>query len=347
MGGTYSKVKTVITGETITASDRNAEHDNHINNADPDGIGDASANTTEMQATADPYPGASPSLATDLRGEVQRLRYLIKQIIGEAQWYIDPDGSLQDIFTNAATLAGVKTLTDNPIITNAAPILKLHETGVTADNAKWWWVASSEIFRFRVYNDAEDTFSEIFTVSRTGTTADLLNILTTNLQHNNVKVPTISSTDTLTNKTLGSGLVMNGDAWPSFSVSLSGAQNDIASIDKIEFDTEVFDTNSDFDSATNFRFTPTVAGKYIMTVQLDWLNLTAGDTFHLYLYKNGAAVHRIKKDAAITSEHLSLTAIVDANGSSDYFEIFAQNEDRDTSDINAAITTFWMGSRIA
>ena len=45
MAGGYSKVKTVITGETITASDRNAEHDNHISNADPSGQGSNIATT--------------------------------------------------------------------------------------------------------------------------------------------------------------------------------------------------------------------------------------------------------------------------------------------------------------
>jgi hypothetical protein len=94
MPGNYSLVKTVITGETITAADRNAEHQNHITNCDPDGVGDASADVAEMQATTDPYPGSSESLATSLRGELQRLRFVIKQITGKAQWYIDPDTTI-------------------------------------------------------------------------------------------------------------------------------------------------------------------------------------------------------------------------------------------------------------
>ena len=96
MPGLYSKVKTVVDGETITAADRNAEHDNHITNAIPTMHDDYSANATEMQVTTDPYPGAVESLATALAGELARLRYLIKQITGEAQWYIDPDTTLAD-----------------------------------------------------------------------------------------------------------------------------------------------------------------------------------------------------------------------------------------------------------
>lgn len=89
--GILSRVKTWAAAETLTAADLNAEFNNILNNLDPDSVEDASANATAMQATADPYPGASASLATDLRGEVQRLRYVIKQITGESQWYIDPD----------------------------------------------------------------------------------------------------------------------------------------------------------------------------------------------------------------------------------------------------------------
>ena len=80
MTATFARVKTWIAAETLTASDLNAEFDNVLNNLDPDGMDDASANSTAMQATADPYPGASESLATDLRGELQRLRYLSSKL---------------------------------------------------------------------------------------------------------------------------------------------------------------------------------------------------------------------------------------------------------------------------
>src|SRR3972149_832886 len=129
MPGLYSKVKTVVDGEMITAADRNAEHDNHITNSIPTMIDDYSADATEMQTTTDPYPSGSPSLATYLAGELERLRYLIKQITGEAQWYIDPD---TDLATHLAATAihgatgavvgttNVQTLTDKTL---TAPII--------------------------------------------------------------------------------------------------------------------------------------------------------------------------------------------------------------------------------
>ena len=92
--GILSRVKTWAAAETLTAASLNAEFNNILNNLDPDSVEDASANATAMQATADPYPGASESLATDLRGEVQRLRYVIKQITGQTYWYYDPSKNL-------------------------------------------------------------------------------------------------------------------------------------------------------------------------------------------------------------------------------------------------------------
>jgi len=124
MPGLYSKIKTVVDGETITATDRNAEHDNHITNAIPTMIDDYSTDATEMQVTIDPYPSDSPSLATHLAGEIQRLRYLIKQITGEDQWYIDPDTDLAVHFAATAIhgatgavvgTTNVQTLTDKTL----------------------------------------------------------------------------------------------------------------------------------------------------------------------------------------------------------------------------------------
>ena len=51
---------------------------------------------------------------------------------------------------------------------------------------------------------------------------------------------------------------------PAFSVYLSSNQTGVtnSTSTKIQFNTKVFDTNSNFDSSTNYRFTPTVAGYY-------------------------------------------------------------------------------------
>jgi len=94
MPGNYSKLVTVITGQTITASERNNEFDNVINNMTPDGVDDASANLAAMQATTDPSGG---SLATDMRGEIKRLRFQIKVLGGLTNWYDTPTSTLDTV----------------------------------------------------------------------------------------------------------------------------------------------------------------------------------------------------------------------------------------------------------
>jgi hypothetical protein len=95
----YTLVKTVVTGEPITASDRNTEHQNHINNHTLSTLNDYSDDATEMGTTVDPYPAESESLATTATGEIERLRYQVLQIIkthkpSATKWYHDPTGTI-------------------------------------------------------------------------------------------------------------------------------------------------------------------------------------------------------------------------------------------------------------
>lgn len=86
----FSRVKTWVSNEVLTASDLNGEFNNIINNMAPSGIEDYSADVSQMQSTADPGGLGTESLATTLAGEIQRLRFTIKRIVGQAQYYIAP-----------------------------------------------------------------------------------------------------------------------------------------------------------------------------------------------------------------------------------------------------------------
>lgn len=71
----------------------NQDHQNHIDNSIPAMFDDYSANVAQMRSTVNPGGVGFESLATSLAGEIERLRYVIKQmkdtIIGSsvAQWY--------------------------------------------------------------------------------------------------------------------------------------------------------------------------------------------------------------------------------------------------------------------
>lgn len=94
---------------------------------------------------------------------------------------------------------------------------------------------------------------------------------------------------------------------------------------KITFPTEDFDTGAHYDAA-NSKFIPTLAGKYRLsaTVQVDPTNVVDGSGAFIRLFKNGV-LHRESVSisaAAATAFSTQVTAIVDANGSTDYFEIY-------------------------
>lgn len=86
MPGNYSHTNR-SDGLTLTASVYNADHQNHINNATPAGGDDYSANVSQMQTTTDPGEVGSESLASSLAGELERIRFALKEMKGTVQWY--------------------------------------------------------------------------------------------------------------------------------------------------------------------------------------------------------------------------------------------------------------------
>lgn len=113
-GATFSRIKTWVSGETLTASDLNAEFNNILNNLTPAGVDDYSSSVSEMRSTADPYPGAAESQATALSGEIERLRYQVLQIkkavqTGQTYWY--EDLPTEGVFTIAGSSVGINDTT--------------------------------------------------------------------------------------------------------------------------------------------------------------------------------------------------------------------------------------------
>ena len=112
---------------------------------------------------------------------------------------------------------------------------------------------------------------------------------------------------------------------PAFAAYLSSNQSLSDNTDvKLQIDTEVFDTDNCYDNSTNYRFTPTTAGKYFVYLQarFSW-NSGNNDSAFLYIYKNGSAKFRAAiQNGATWYGTLNCYGIVDMNGSSDYLEAF-------------------------
>lgn len=108
---------------------------------------------------------------------------------------------------------------------------------------------------------------------------------------------------------------------PAFSVYLAANQSISGNTwTKVTFDTETFDTASNFDSTTNYRFTPTTAGYYQINLIIQCqsnFNLQAQGA----IYKNGTAYlisSVAQADQGIGSKQIS--AIIYFDGSTDYVE---------------------------
>lgn len=88
---------------------------------------------------------------------------------------------------------------------------------------------------------------------------------------------------------------------------------------KITYDTEEFDTNNNFASS---RFTPTVAGYYQLNGCV-LLNVSSG-ILGLMLFKNGSRFKYGSQTLNTTAyAGATVSTLVYANGSTDYFEMYA------------------------
>jgi len=138
----------------------------------------------------------------------------------------------------------------------------------------------------------------------------------------------VAGTNTLTlpNNTgilLSNASVFSGTG-PAFRAGLSNTQSiSSTTATKIQFNSETFDTNNNYDNTTNYRFTPTVAGYYQINAMAQ-LIATAGTVFLITIYKNGVSYQRCGAFYGSASEFGSSgSALVSCNGSTDYIEVYA------------------------
>lgn len=95
-GGNYTHTARP-TGFILTAAAYNADHQNHINNNNPPGVAGHSDTVPDMRLNTDPGGVGSENLAGSLAGELERLRFVIKRILGEAEWYVAPSVTLDNL----------------------------------------------------------------------------------------------------------------------------------------------------------------------------------------------------------------------------------------------------------
>lgn len=110
---------------------------------------------------------------------------------------------------------------------------------------------------------------------------------------------------------------------PAFSAYQSSAQSiPSGTFTKVTCTVEEFDTNNNYDNATNYRFQPTVAGYYQIegAVELVSSAVSMGAT----LYKNGTEFKRgVVSGTTINSgQGSTVSTLVQMNGTTDYVELY-------------------------
>jgi hypothetical protein len=134
-----------------------------------------------------------------------------------------------------------------------------------------------------------------------------------------VAVPAVAGTNTVTIAAQTGTLNVAG---PAFSAYLSTNQTITSSTyTKIQINTEEFDTNSNYDNATNYRFTPTVAGYYQVNGTMRYDASTTPTRAIIGIYKNGSEFKR-GNDLGNNSTEAIISTLVYLNGSTDYIELW-------------------------
>ncbi len=139
---------------------------------------------------------------------------------------------------------------------------------------------------------------------------------------------------------------------PSFLAQKTSSAQSVSqdSTTKITFTDEIFDSNGTYDTS-NSRFTPSVAGKYCISAQVGFSNLSDAKYCSIYLYVNGSELN--SRSMGFTSNgadatqdaFFNFTYIVDASATN-YYEIYARHNNGSSRDTTVQQQCFFQAYRI-
>ena len=117
---------------------------------------------------------------------------------------------------------------------------------------------------------------------------------------------------------------------PAFQARPSATNLTSSVWSKINFTLPDFDTNSCLSSGT---FTPNVAGYYQINAQVT-MDVTTSGLYMMFLYKNGSGYKRLSQTSNSATYGQNGSIVVEANGSTDYFEIYVYQTTGCTQTVN-------------
>jgi len=156
--------------------------------------------------------------------------------------------------------------------------------------------------------------------------------------------PAVSGTTTLTLPTQSGTVITTGSTFggtgPAFRASKNSGQAITTSTwTKIQYNVEDWDTNSNYDNVTNYRFTPTVAGYYQVDVEVEFNNVVG--SYIAAIYKNGSAyMYAATYSGSTIGSQPNVHGLIYMNGSTDYIEGYAYTSTASQSLYNGSATYF-------
>jgi len=133
--------------------------------------------------------------------------------------------------------------------------------------------------------------------------------------------PAVAGTQTAT-LPAATGTVMVSGNMPAFSAYSASSQTVTANTwTKVACGTKLFDTNSNYDNTTNYRFTPTIAGYYQINAGIQFNGTTITRVF-AGIYKNGSIAQYFYDINLTTVYRASGSCLIYMNGTTDYLESY-------------------------
>ena len=265
-----------------------------------------------------------------------------------ADWTVNV-GYLNEIFTGTTnqividTSAKVFSLSDDAVMPgNGGMVLPSGGTGSRGSNV-FGRIRSNTSTGFIEYNDGSSWWSVLSTANPVTVAQGGTGVATTTaysvLCAGTTATGAFQSLAALGNA--GSRLTSAGaGALPSFKGGLTcflaqrGSAQTLttATFTKVQFNTETIDTGGYYDNATNYRYTPLVAGYYLVFASLLWDTSSANQRI-VNIYKNGAAVNGATFYANTNYAYISTIFLVQMNGSTDYLEVYGYHDKGSNADI--------------
>ena len=136
---------------------------------------------------------------------------------------------------------------------------------------------------------------------------------------------------------------------PSFYAYLSANQSiSSATTTKIQINTEIFDTDNTYDNSTNYRFTPGVAGKYLIFGQVMMDSMPDQNEIITYIYKNDTNYAFSRMKCSGTGSNSNMIQILDTANTTDYYDIRMYQSASSSKDAQGSNTfrTFFGANKI-